>query len=628
MSKNGGLSALWQAQQPQQQGTLPNQPLANYTLPGVINYLTSEFTNLERFKIMANLEKQEMKYKVVQLQSELNALKFISDKQETRIRELEAENASLKNAHPGESSAPQNSPEDVTIPEIDLLVIKKARFQLTKSMREVIQLLKTPSATNSNFANLPDPSQPLAYNEYDELFSKDDFVFDTHLRRSSLTKNEKRTPGPVLSVFLGYLSDDSKDKEYIQEAINDVARGTPSDTKDDLVISSLDAQAESDAETVIEDLPEPSETAPEAPKKAKISFDPVDVSRLSPEAKDLTMSSPAPTTHRVFCDNGFIVSASTADKGIEIAVKTESFEFLGQLAISLDDVVGIYPLGTSVTTQILVILRADVELHTFHEGRKTHQSLIKGTDISGFLTKTALVEFSGKSKGTVSSYGLLVAGISTENKPYIRVFEIGLRQTGESTVHELALFNSSFFKTTGDVHSINWYFDKSGNSSAPKATKSPQKRAQSSPDAVLALYEIIVHVGSAVVRTNIVSKAKLVVQEGVHNAISVSGSYFLYVRDSRLVLGEFEKQSVVEKEAGAEGALYALVQAGDESYVLVLQNEKLVAYNIALTEMQSLVVEHGDASVLAQVGQQIVVCDGDKEYRECDFYSISSLVGV
>ncbi|OVF10310.1 hypothetical protein A9F13_02g01078 [Clavispora lusitaniae] len=69
----------------------PQAQLANYTLPGVISYLTSEFTNLERFKIVTNLEKSEMRSRIDQLTAEINALRFLNEKQALRIRELEQE---------------------------------------------------------------------------------------------------------------------------------------------------------------------------------------------------------------------------------------------------------------------------------------------------------------------------------------------------------------------------------------------------------------------------------------------------------------------------------------------------------------------------------------------------------
>ena len=42
-----------------------------YTLPGVINYLTSEFTKFEQFKIVNNLERSEMKFKIKELEGKL-----------------------------------------------------------------------------------------------------------------------------------------------------------------------------------------------------------------------------------------------------------------------------------------------------------------------------------------------------------------------------------------------------------------------------------------------------------------------------------------------------------------------------------------------------------------------------
>ncbi|CAK7901561.1 hypothetical protein CAAN1_11S03466 [[Candida] anglica] len=166
---------------PQQQ-----QP-ANYTLPGIINYLTSEFTNLERFKIVNNLEKSEMKHKINQLQGELNAIKYIEERQRYQIMLLNNENELLKRSlreksngleteldtsHTGVSETSQ--PPD--LPEIDLSVVKKSREQLSKAMKEVVYLLRTPSPNGYNYLNLPDPTTGVAEgqnlsNQYDELFS-------------------------------------------------------------------------------------------------------------------------------------------------------------------------------------------------------------------------------------------------------------------------------------------------------------------------------------------------------------------------------------------------------------------------------------------------------------------------
>ncbi|OBA22991.1 Striatin-domain-containing protein [Metschnikowia bicuspidata var. bicuspidata NRRL YB-4993] len=166
--------------------------LANYTLPGVISYLTSEFTNLERFRIMTNLEKSEMKYRIQQLTGELNSLRFINEKQALRIKTLEDKlekatfapenegkniqvlNDSVNNELPkdvsltgdperlndGPDSSPNandmvstkqdNEPQlefPVTkdIPHVDLEFLRDSKRKLNASIREIASLLEPPS---------------------------------------------------------------------------------------------------------------------------------------------------------------------------------------------------------------------------------------------------------------------------------------------------------------------------------------------------------------------------------------------------------------------------------------------------------------------------------------------------
>lgn len=188
-TSNGAQHVQWQQLlNPQQQAPQPNKQQQSpsiahyptkYTLPGVINYLTSEFTNLERYKIVTNLEKSEMKYKIIQLQGELNSLKVISDKQKTRIDELTAENAQLK----GETQEPVQY-LDVVIPDVDLLIIKKSRQQLTKSMKEIVNLLKVPSAKSINYLGLPHSDDPFVTNDLDELLNEEEKSFDVFDFRS------------------------------------------------------------------------------------------------------------------------------------------------------------------------------------------------------------------------------------------------------------------------------------------------------------------------------------------------------------------------------------------------------------------------------------------------------------
>lgn len=166
--------------------------LANYTLPGVISYLTSEFTSLERYKIMTNLEKSEMKYRIQQLTSELNSVRFINEKQALRIKHLEEklENSTAvnpiekkdllkgdavkdltldpkqektKNEEKQGNSIESNKNTDIAagstdIPHVDLEFLRNSRQKLNHSIREIVGLLDPPSAvdfleTHSNTAS-------------------------------------------------------------------------------------------------------------------------------------------------------------------------------------------------------------------------------------------------------------------------------------------------------------------------------------------------------------------------------------------------------------------------------------------------------------------------------------------
>lgn len=122
-------------------------PVLEYTLPGVLSYLTLEFTNLERFKIAASLEKSELQFRIAQLTSEVNLLRFLNDKQRLRIAELEG-----------------GPKEDVDIPHVDLTVLRTAREQLDTAMRDIVRLLKPPQLSSG-------------MQSFEELLDEQEFVF-------------------------------------------------------------------------------------------------------------------------------------------------------------------------------------------------------------------------------------------------------------------------------------------------------------------------------------------------------------------------------------------------------------------------------------------------------------------
>lgn len=151
-----------------------------------------------------------MKYRITQLQGELNSMKYLNEQQRVRIRGLEQElsrgashgessdssaqtssssaqtssketsgQASSNEASSQDSAAPSGTAEPLDLPPVSLQIIKDSRYQLTKSMKEVIHLLRSPVNTNIDYLDLPDVND--TNNSFDELFNGDkvdNFVFN------------------------------------------------------------------------------------------------------------------------------------------------------------------------------------------------------------------------------------------------------------------------------------------------------------------------------------------------------------------------------------------------------------------------------------------------------------------
>lgn len=223
---------------------------AGYTLPGVISYLTSEFTNLERFKIVNNIEKSELKFKIQLLVSEVNSLKFINNKQSLRIKELEAQlqsstsknsgtsarpndslavndgKESLKlanennNIHDNNNSSTTSASELEKIPPVDLQVLRDARLRLNAHIREALEFLKPPTANDlmdeydmnatSEFKKLLDDSESTQFYEPAESRGQKESLFSLYTlnsaellaRRSAAQFNDsgKSLPSPSVDI--------------------------------------------------------------------------------------------------------------------------------------------------------------------------------------------------------------------------------------------------------------------------------------------------------------------------------------------------------------------------------------------------------------------------------------------
>lgn len=252
----------------------PSGPLANYTLPGVISYLTSEFTNLERFKIMTNLEKSEMKYRIQQLTSELNSTRYVNEKQALRIKHLESvvaeqnkmldksastekeakSEAALSEPEPksagvaketanssGRSStreAGQVSGASKDIPHVDLEILRSSRQNLNKSIQEIILLLKQPlgldvlrdhlgSEGRLGFDELMDDSEHFTFGApveekrrlKEDLFSRFTIGTDDILKQPDLKTDEAPLALPMENLPpLGSVSGEAEEGAGVDES--------------------------------------------------------------------------------------------------------------------------------------------------------------------------------------------------------------------------------------------------------------------------------------------------------------------------------------------------------------------------------------------------------------------------
>lgn len=264
-------SAQTQYTGPDQQN--PQPLLANYTLPGVISYLTLEFTNLERFKIMTNLEKSEMKYHIQQLTAEINSLRFLNDKQALRITELEERLAeskktaaehkeganmptsnSLSGGDSGQDAvmASTNTPTksgskiaDYDIPPVDLEILRASRQKLNRSIKDVFRLLKPPSMLARNVLDIPGSEHGTHnYDELLEISPPEDELKSNHIE-SMFAKYALNSEDLLVDLLASFDDDSRRVMESIEED-NDNEGGANN-------VDRIGTVDESDAETVIVD---------------------------------------------------------------------------------------------------------------------------------------------------------------------------------------------------------------------------------------------------------------------------------------------------------------------------------------------------------------------------------------
>lgn len=100
---------------------------SKYTLPGVMHYLQLEFSKMERYRVLTNLEVAEMRVKITRLEGERASLEHENSVLRARVAELEGR------------SAPSEPVPAAPEPPLQL------RDSLPRVMREILYLLKAPT---------------------------------------------------------------------------------------------------------------------------------------------------------------------------------------------------------------------------------------------------------------------------------------------------------------------------------------------------------------------------------------------------------------------------------------------------------------------------------------------------
>jgi hypothetical protein len=142
-----------------------NSGTANYTLPGIMQYLQSQFTQVERNRLQSELERSSLKLKIIELENDRNVLIRKNEKLKSIINELKIEIDQLKNNNNNNNNNQQkflknNLDIDLDseviegIHSIDVSKLVHARKFLKSATNEILYLLKTPTVEFSNLSTV------------------------------------------------------------------------------------------------------------------------------------------------------------------------------------------------------------------------------------------------------------------------------------------------------------------------------------------------------------------------------------------------------------------------------------------------------------------------------------------
>ncbi|RCK65980.1 hypothetical protein Cantr_01769 [Candida viswanathii] len=517
-------------------------PDAPYTLPGVINYLTSEFTNLERFKIMTNLEKNEMKFKIIQLQGELTTLKYNNEKQQLKIKELEEENNQLRlklNGDAKDEIENLEKSETADLNEVDLQMIKKSRQQLTNSMREVVTLLKAPTTTSRTSNILTNNNN----NDFDALLNSpdidqaDDFNFNGNSDYLSSPTKKHNKGTNASSIISQFFSGDLTVEEFEKEKINETTTTTTESLDLDDVLERAITNSSDNITVVLDEDDKQQER--ELPQQDRHHEDDDDDDDGEEVSFDSGLRSPDPSPDPTINDyadssyNHFDVfnhdkntiylnsMSDDSDRQVKMYMVSDhkliaTHEF--DMHSSPKKILNLFPIGIPDTLLIiekdgdikcLNITDNSVKEHTITSVQATFQD----------IESCGLIDFSIKSNSDSKYFGLCISGQASQNQQFLlKVYQLSYDlATKTITPKEIGSYNKKFLtkgKSANNVQFAGWFNNENlDNETSVVASTSPKsgnsklaKKTVSCDDVTLAPYEILYKVDGKTIKLNIVLK--------------------------------------------------------------------------------------------------------------------------
>lgn len=593
---SGGPNSIYSKKLPWQHAQQQEKPVptANYTLPGVINYLSSEFTNLERFKIMTSLEISEMKHRIMQLHGELNSARYLNENQKLRIEELEKENRRLQKiiGSPDESVKELSSNDDskisnTEIPEVHLLAITRSRDQLTSSMKEIMTLLKVPSKACSNF-NIEGLNSS---NHFQDLVENDDNGFPFILKN-----DEQKIPKSLNKEinFSQYLKENTSKSEEEEnnradEAINDIFENKPVNV-DELENQKINSEYESDAETVLFDYDDnPNTLNPQA----------------TIEFKDKNFQA-----SKIDSNNEFITYLNF-DENSEVPISEINIWAvnLNNIALSVtgiipfsdnpSNIIRIYTLScTKTIANIILIYNSGIIEHLSVDNGKFTSKARNVHIMPNFSVHSADLDEVTKSPGEPTrSFGLIIC-TGRDKITHLKITHLIVgNDVNETELIEIGDYDQQFFNASdqSEFYDVTWY----RNSMLPSTPTTEKEEGLINKYSLYAQHKIMFELNSQLILLNI----KLNEYETLYKYDSGKTHYKCPILSNYTLLCETESQSdyyranildITSKEVvssiDVSSPNLTLIEYDGKILVIELSDEKLLVYDTKSQKKRELPV--------------------------------------